>query len=159
MLSRFLVLFVLMTVCIACNIEGNNGPQAPSSEYGESKAPLREYNADELLSRIEGNPNEDVRSMFDTMKPPWDTPPVALSKPPPPDPGEVGLEAFEGLVGLWITITLDGIVENAKVIRSSGHPELDSLTVDSIRNMVFSPPKKNGEPIEVSFPVPVLFGD
>ena len=159
-MSRFLSLLVFMTVCVACNNESNDTSEALSREYRASEVPPKEeYNEEELLSKIEANPNEDVGSIVDSMEPPsWDTPPVALSTPSAPNLGEIGLEGFEGLVGLWITITVDGIVDNVRIIRSSGHPELDSLAVDSVQKIVFAPAKENGKPIEISIPVPYHFG-
>ncbi len=161
-MSRFLVLLVFVTVCIACNNESNDTSETLPRDYGASESPPKaEYNAEELLRKIEENPNEDVGSIVDSMEPPsWasGTPPEALSTPSAPNLGEIGLEGFEGFVGLWITITVDGIVDDVRIIRSSGHPELDSLAVDSVKKIVFSPAKKNGKAVEISLPVPFHFG-
>lgn len=138
-MKRLLLLAFFVAIFSACNNEDSSDAQ-------------QEYNAEELLREIESNPNNGG-----IVEPPWDTPPIAVDTPKVPDPREIGLEGFEGSIGLWITINVDGIVDSVRVLRSSGHPKLDSLVLDATRRTAFVPAKKNGKPIAVTFPVPISF--
>ena len=142
-ISRFVLLPIVMTLCCACSCESYN------KEY---EGPQQEYNEEELLKRIKANPDS-----IGLVAPPWDTPPVAVGIPSVPDLSEIGFESFEGFVGLWITINVEGIVDTVRIIRSSGHRKLDSLALDTTQRMTFMPAKKDGKPIKVTFPVPFSY--
>ena len=142
-MKRLLLLAFLVAIFSACYNEKTNGDSSDAQQ---------EYNAEELLREIEANPDN-----VGIVDPPWDTPPIAVDTPKVPDLREIGLEGFEGSIGLWITINVDGIVDSVRVLRSSGHPKLDSLVLDATRRTAFVPAKKNGKPIAVTFPVPISF--
>jgi len=175
---NIILLLVLLAVCSsACNQENTNAEseedvqQAYSTESEEGalqdysteseEGALQEYNAEEALRKLESDPYfqgpRGPANLRDIYKTPWDSPPEALRYPPVPDLSKIGLEDFEGSVGLWLTISVEGFVDTAWVIRSSGHAELDSLALDALQNIVFTPAKKNGTSIEISFPIPMHF--
>lgn len=132
-MNKPVFLLFLIVVCIACTNE----------------KPSHEYNPEKILRKIESNP-----SAGGVIEAPWDTPPEAVHVPQ--FPKDLGME---GDVGLWINITIEGIVDTAWVIQPSEHPELDSLALDLVQQIIFTPPKKNGKPTAVSIPFPFSFRD
>ena len=141
-MNKSVFLVFLIVVCIACTNE------KPPHEHNPEE--IHEYNPEEILRKIESNPRAGG-----VIEVPWDTPPEVVHLPPFSSK-DLGME---GDVGLWISITIEGIVDTAWVIQPSEHPELDSLAVDLVRQFIFTPPKKNGKPIAVSIPFPFVFRD
>lgn len=54
----------------------------------------------------------------------------------------------EGTVGLEFLVSVKGTVADAKVDKSSGHPDLDDAARDALKLCKFVPAKKNGKAVE-----------
>lgn len=141
--SKSIFLLSVLFLCSACENETKLESEKVSNDFTKSQ----EYKAEEVLKMIEANPSGG--GMIVT---PWDTPPQLVHAPKiPPDLDK------DGEVGMWMSVTVDGIVDTAWVIRSSGSPDLDSLALYITRKTVLTPAKKDGKPIAVAFPFPFVF--
>jgi TonB family protein len=54
----------------------------------------------------------------------------------------------------WVLVGADGKVGAAQLLTTSGHPELDSLSLNVLRMAVFKPAEHDGNPVAVWFPMP-----
>lgn len=64
---------------------------------------------------------------------------------------------IEGVARVWMRITAEGIVGEAEIRESSGHPELDAIALRVARTKRFRPASNRGEPTEVWIAVPIEF--
>jgi protein TonB len=64
---------------------------------------------------------------------------------------------MEGRVVLLIRVTLAGEVEAIEIAESSGHSLLDRAALDCVRDWIFLPGRRNGEPVATSVRIPVEF--
>jgi protein TonB len=65
---------------------------------------------------------------------------------------------IEGTVLLKMRITAQGRVEDVRVVRSAGYPELDESAIEAVRRWRFEPARHNGEPVvEEAVLLPVVF--
>ncbi|MFW5973725.1 MAG: energy transducer TonB [Bacteroidota bacterium] len=62
----------------------------------------------------------------------------------------------EGLVVVKVVVEPDGSPSNPEVIRSAGNL-LDTAAVEAVMKLSFTPGKQRGQPVRVSFAVPVRF--
>jgi protein TonB len=51
-----------------------------------------------------------------------------------------------GTVTLWVLVSAAGRVEDVRVLRSAGHPELDKAAADAIRRAAYNPARRGGAP-------------
>ena len=56
---------------------------------------------------------------------------------------------LEGTTVLSFAITADGFVKNAKIVESSGNPDLDAAALYCPHNWHYIPAQQNGKPVEV----------
>jgi protein TonB len=69
---------------------------------------------------------------------------------------ELAIKArVQGKVTLKITVDQEGNVTDASVIK--GHPLLDDVAINAVRQWKYSPTILNGKPISVTAEVTVLF--
>lgn len=64
---------------------------------------------------------------------------------------------WEGIVRLQILVNTEGLVDEVRVVGSSGHPELDRAAQQTIRAWRFSPALKKGAPVPAWATVPIVF--
>ena len=93
----------------------------------------------------------------------YDSPP-ALQNPDDIDralrelyPEESKRRGERGNIGTLLRIGLDGALQEARVFRSSGYPELDDAALAVVRRMQFSPALHQGAPREVWITMWVAF--
>lgn len=55
----------------------------------------------------------------------------------------------QGTVKLEFTITQDGAVANATVLKSSGFPDLDDAALEAVQTWRYKPAQQDGKPIAV----------
>jgi protein TonB len=60
----------------------------------------------------------------------------------PPYPPALAARAIGGTVTLWALVNASGRVEDVRVLRSSGQPELDKAASDAIRRTVYNPARR-----------------
>lgn len=78
-----------------------------------------------------------------------------LTKIPPVYPPEAKAARIQGKVVLNAVIGKDGHVENLKVV--SGPKELQQSSLDAVRQWVYKPYLLNGNPVEVTTTVNVIY--
>lgn len=71
-------------------------------------------------------------------------------------PNRFRQERISGLVKLEIMIDEEGRTTVRKIIESS-HPDLEQPAREALRQWVWSPPKKNGEPVKARYVLPIGF--
>lgn len=84
---------------------------------------------------------------------PFDTPPKAVKTVAANTPS--GTETA-GLVSLLITVTVDGTVADAKVLKST-RPEFEGAATEAVMKWKFAPAEKGGKAIEAKIVVPIRF--
>jgi protein TonB len=52
-----------------------------------------------------------------------------------------------GTVTLWVLVNTAGGVEEVRVLRSSGQPELDRSAVDAVRRASYRPARRDGSAV------------
>jgi protein TonB len=52
-----------------------------------------------------------------------------------------------GVVTLWVLVSETGRVEDVRVLRSSGHPELDRSALSALRLTTYAPARRNGSAV------------
>lgn len=92
-------------------------------------------------------------SAFSNPALPFDTPPRAVKTVAASTPS--GSETA-GLVSLLITVTVDGTVADAKVLKSS-RPEFEAAATEAVMKWKFTPAEKGGQAIEAKIVVPIRF--
>lgn len=85
------------------------------------------------------------------------TEPMAVETPPPEYPEELACAGIEGVVGVLLTIGVDGIPKDVKVEDTSGHPQLDQSAVEAVKGWKFQAGTSRGKPAETPLRVPVKF--
>ena len=76
---------------------------------------------------------------------------------PPPYPPEAREEGMEGTSIIWLRVSPQGEVLEAKVDKSSGFKVLDEAALNWARNQKFIPAYRDGAPIEAEVTKPVRF--
>lgn len=74
--------------------------------------------------------------------------PYALNRIVPSYPRTARRRGHEGSVSVEIVVSEDGGVENAKIVASSGHPELDKAALDAVRTASFAPATEDGANVQ-----------
>ncbi len=86
-------------------------------------------------------PKDDIGNMI---------PPKLIYSPNITYPIQAKIRNIEGSVYIEITISTNGRVTKAQIIKSSEHQILDYYALEYVKNILFSPAKnKDGNPIEV----------
>lgn len=86
----------------------------------------------------------------------YDVPPRTITTVTPSYPESEREKGVEGIVSLRLLIGRDGMVEDVKVVKHLS-VVFDSLAVQTVKQSVFSPAKRNGRPIAVWYYLPVRF--
>lgn len=66
-------------------------------------------------------------------------------------------EGKEGMVVLVVDINAQGVVTDAKVVRSSGDARLDQAALSVVPKWTFNPAMENGKPVVGQVRVPIEF--
>jgi TonB family protein len=85
----------------------------------------------------------------------YDTPPIPVRITQPRYPAEPFHQGISGTVEIEILIDTQGRVSKAKVVKSI--PELDAAALDCVRNWVFRPAMKGGQPVATVASAPITF--
>ncbi|WP_369927542.1 energy transducer TonB [Xanthomonas sp. NCPPB 2632] len=80
-----------------------------------------------------------------------------LRQATPMYPPQAVRQHHEGTVRLEVSIGTDGRVSEARVLESSGFPELDRSALLAIRSALYSPGRSNGRPVNSTVTVPITF--
>jgi protein TonB len=83
--------------------------------------------------------------------------PWIISSPAPEYPREARRKGWIGRVGVHVLISDKGTVQQAEVLSSSGHGELDDAALKALRRWIFHPAQKEGRAVVAWVVVPVLF--
>lgn len=86
-----------------------------------------------------------------------DAPPRPRTSIRPEYPRDARQRGEEGRVVLELTIGEDGMCAEAKVVNSSGFPELDAAAVKAARAARFEPAKASGRPVEAVVRINLVF--
>ena len=89
------------------------------------------------------------------VKPP--TNPLAVKTPPPEFPLPLACAGASGETVLGVTIGVEGLPTDVKLVRSSGHEGLDKAATEAVKTWQFRPATRNGEPVPQVIQVPVNF--
>jgi protein TonB len=89
------------------------------------------------------------------------TPPVSkpgyLRNPPPPYPLVARRNGEQGKVILRVRVTRDGVPARVDIEKTSSFVHLDDAALETVRTWRFVPARQNGQPVEASVLVPVVF--
>jgi TonB family protein len=78
----------------------------------------------------------------------------ARSPAPPPPAAQ---NAPDIVCKLWVVVTEKGKVEDPKILRCTGNPEIDRRAVEAVKQWRFEPARKNGRPVRVRGTIDVHF--
>lgn len=84
------------------------------------------------------------------------TPPHSISTPNPQYPSAERDKKRSGTVELWCVIGTDGLVRDARVVKSLS-PDFDNASLETVRQWKFQPAEKDGKPIAVQVNVETTF--
>jgi len=80
------------------------------------------------------------------------------ANPRPPYPVMYQRLGMQGTVELDVVVAPDGRPASVRIAKSSGHPQLDELAADTVRNRYrFVPARRGGVPVEGRVTVPIRF--
>ncbi|HEY5971872.1 MAG TPA: energy transducer TonB [Pseudoxanthomonas sp.] len=82
---------------------------------------------------------------------------VAVNTPMPRYPTELGCAGIGGVVGLGLTIGVEGKPTEVLLINSSGHDALDKAAMEGVTSWKFEPATRRGKPVTQGIQVPVNF--
>lgn len=75
----------------------------------------------------------------------------------PDYPESARVKGWEGTVKLQILVNKEGLVEDVRMVASSGHVELDQVAQRTVRMWRFSPALQKGVPVAAWATLPVVF--
>lgn len=93
----------------------------------------------------------------DEPPPPPDVPPQLLSESPFRYPEALWDAEVEGETTLAVWIDVNGRVDSARVVESSGHPAMDSAALAGADSLRFRPAQRGEEPVAAWYQLPVRF--
>ncbi len=79
-----------------------------------------------------------------------------IAQPDYPDAAQRRGEAGTAIVRFVVDV--DGRIESAQIVRSSGYARLDNAALDALRNGTCRPSLDSGVPVRVVFEQPFVFG-
>jgi protein TonB len=85
------------------------------------------------------------------------SPDVKYHNRKPSYPDAAAFRGEQGAVVLLIHVSPDGLVSSVDVLRSSGHPALDSAARDAVLTWHFLPSVRDGEPVPAEVPMRFIF--
>lgn len=83
--------------------------------------------------------------------------PLYHLNPEPRYPERAKRRGYEGLVELDVLVDRHGLVSNLFVSTSSGYMLLDNAAVNTVKDWIFQPGTKEGDPSEMWIKVPIRF--
>jgi TonB family protein len=86
-----------------------------------------------------------------------DVRPVVVFNPRPPYPPALLQKGIAGVVKLAVTVGVDGTVVAADIYETSGVPEFDKSSLETVRQWRFRPAMRRGEPVQWTVAVPIHF--
>lgn len=86
----------------------------------------------------------------------FDVPPITIATVTPEYPESERERGVEGIVSLKLLIGRDGIVHDVNIEKHLS-PVFDSVAVAAVEHSVFSPAKREGEPVAIWYYFPVRF--
>jgi protein TonB len=104
------------------------------------------------LAGCRGSREEAPGAAFDA----FDEPPLLVSEAKPMYPEEARREGREGMVWVKVLIGADGVVEEAKAVRSTDSV-FEESAVSAAAMLRFEPAKLRGEPTKSRILVPIQF--
>ncbi|MBF0374260.1 MAG: energy transducer TonB, partial [Alphaproteobacteria bacterium] len=66
-------------------------------------------------------------------------------------------QGIEGIVVLRVAVQPDGGAAGVEVARSCGHPRLDGIAAEAVRNWRFAPARRGAEAVASVVEVPIRF--
>lgn len=88
---------------------------------------------------------------------PFDTPPSILDHVTPVYPEEARKQGLEETVRVKVVVGVDGLVESAEVLESTGAPILDESALEAAKNYRFNPATREGVPVRCAVVLPVHY--
>ncbi len=82
---------------------------------------------------------------------------MAVDTPKPAYPMELACAGVGGQVVLNITVGPEGKASNVRLVTTSGNDALDQLAIEGVKDWVFRPATRNGQPQSQAIQVPVNF--
>lgn len=83
--------------------------------------------------------------------------PAYLFHPAPAYPKDALHARIQGTVLLVVELTASGKPSSVKIVRSSGHPQLDQAALQAVQGWTFQPALMAGHPVNAQVEVPVRF--
>ncbi len=102
------------------------------------------------LQNIKGQ-RENLIRMIDFADPEY------KNNPPPIYPKKARKRGYEGLIELFVLISIDGRASHIKIKKSTGHKMLDKQAIKTVKKWTFEPRKNNGQAIETWVMIPMRF--
>jgi len=84
-----------------------------------------------------------------------DHPAQVLSKVEPEYPYAQRARGYQGTVTLEVTVGVDGVPKEIRVVRSD--PAFDAAVITAVRQWRFTPARKDGQPVESTVTLPISF--
>ncbi|MDQ7064888.1 MAG: energy transducer TonB [candidate division KSB1 bacterium] len=72
-------------------------------------------------------------------------------------PASARAAGLQGRVILNVLINKNGEVEMVKVLKSTGHEEMDQAAIEAVKKTAWSPARQKGSPVKVWVGIPVIF--
>ncbi len=82
---------------------------------------------------------------------------AAVQTPPPDYPAELACTGVGGKTVLKVVIGPEGKPTEVALLQSSGQPTLDESAQKRVREWIFRPATRNGQPVPQTIQVPVTF--
>ncbi|MCX5877136.1 MAG: energy transducer TonB [Deltaproteobacteria bacterium] len=83
--------------------------------------------------------------------------PLYQANPPPPYPRLARKLGQEGVVLLEVLVSVTGLVDDLRIVVSSGHEALDAAALNAVRSWRFSAGQRNSQLVVMRVRVPVRF--
>jgi len=83
--------------------------------------------------------------------------PIYKKNPSPKYPRRARKLGYEGVVILDVQVDENGVVNDLKILESSGHEILDNAAVSSVKRWQFEPGTSNGKKVKMWVKVPIRF--
>lgn len=82
---------------------------------------------------------------------------AAVDTPKPAYPMELACAGIGGQVTLTVKVGADGKTSGVRLGKTSGNTALDQVAIDGVKDWVFKPASRNGQPHAQAIQVPVNF--
>jgi periplasmic protein TonB len=127
----------------------------PNGSAQESEAPLQA--PQEESTAIGSGPLAAVSSQPDALSTVEEALPEYDRNPPISYPRSARQKGYKGTVILEVLVSRNGMVNNLRILTSSGYDILDRSAVKTVKTWSFKPAKKGKETVEMWVRVPIQF--